>query len=570
MPGAVTPHEFGPLDPQAEQFLVAMRDGVLLATDVYLPEGEGPFPAVLIRLPYDKSGQFSFMSEIAERLTPMGLAVVVQDVRGKVRSAGETLAFVNEVRDGWDTVTWLIEQPWSNGSVGTFGDSYYGFTQWAIAASGHPALKAMVPRMTTTEVGSDWMYLDGVFNVGTMGEWALHTWIDNSLNDIEIDWSTRPLSDFIKFNSNGFTSTSWDAWIDEGPESVYWTTAIFTGNKVPYGHVPALHVGGWFDVFSRGQLRDFQRSLLGPAGDQQYLVMGAMDHFDDWLTEEGRTPDYLKDRDLLARFLDNYLTPAADFLSRVLNGDPFDMPRVRWELANDGWYSSDSWPPAGVFSQELYLGGARNALVGPQGGSLQEAAELTEAFVEWIHDPQDPVPHLIEDPWRPLLHLPDERPVHVRPDVLTFTSEERRVPLDLAGPVCFRGTLQAEAPSTHLVARLCDVYPDGRTHLIVEGIKLIKEPSTRREVRIDLGDTGYRLRAGHRLRLQISASAFPRWPVHPGTEENPMTAVVTQSVTHRLFLGGSHRSALSLTVLPSDGDNSCYESDRGSNEGTRN
>lgn len=555
MPGAVTPHAFGPLDPRAKQFHVTMRDGVHLATDVYLPEGQGPFPAVLIRLPYDKSGQFSFMSEIAERLTPLGLAVVVQDVRGKVRSEGETLAFVSEVRDGEDTVTWLTEQTWSNGSVGTFGDSYYGFTQWALAASGHPALKAMVPRMTTTEIGSDWMYLDGVFNVGTMGEWALHTWIDNSLNDIEIDWSTRPLMDFIKFNSNGVASASWDSWIDKGPEAAYWTTDIFNGEQVPYGHVPTLHVGGWFDVFSRGQLRDFQRSLLGPAGDQQYLIMGAMDHFDDWLTEEGRTPDYLKDRDLLVRFLDNYLTPAAEFLSCVLKGDRLDLPRVRWELANDGWHSSDSWPPAEVFTQQFLLGGARNALAGPQGGLLQDSAEPTESSVDWIHDPQDPVPHLIEDPWRPLLNLPDERPVHVRPDVLTFTSEERHAPLDLAGPVSFTGTLQADAPATHLVARLCDVYPDGRTHLVVEGITLVDDPRNPREVRVDLGDTGYRLRVGHRLRLQISASAFPRWPVHPGTGEDPMTAVVTQSVTHRLLLGGSHRTALSLTVLPSDGDN---------------
>ncbi len=554
MPGAVTPHEFGPLDPRAEQVFVPMRDGVRLATDIYLPDGAGPFPAVLIRLPYDKSGQFSFMSHISERLTSRGLAVVVQDVRGKVRSEGETLAFVNEVNDGWDTVTWLIEQPWSNGDVGTFGDSYYGFTQWALAASRHPALKAMVPRMTSTEIGTDWMYQDGVFNLGTMGEWALHTWIDNLLNDIEIDWSGRPFSDFIKQNSGGQPSASWDAWVYEGPGSAYWSRGILGDSPVPFGAVPTLHVGGWFDVFSRGQLRDFERSLKGPVADQQFLMMGALDHFDDWLTEDGRTPDYLKEQDLLPVFLDSYLEPAAEFLSHVLLGMEADIPKVRWELANHGWRTSTSWPPPGARTFELHLGNASAALRGPHGGALQADPQVQDVCVEWIHDPQDPVPHLIEDPWRPLLSLPDERPVHARPDVATFTSDEQRQTLDLAGPVTFTGVVAADAPSTHLIARLCDVYPDGRTHLIVEGACLVENPVSSTRVQVDLGDTGYRVRVGHRLRLQLSASAFPRWPIHPGTDENPLTAVATRQVTHQLLVGGIHGNRLTLTILPSGGD----------------
>lgn len=554
MPGAVTPHAFGSVDPRAHQFHVAMRDGVRLATDVYVPPGEGPFPTVLIRLPYDKSGEFSFMAQIAERLTPMGLAVVVQDVRGKVRSEGETLAFVNEVSDGFDTLNWVTDQPWSNGDVGTFGDSYYGFTQWAIAASGHPALKAMVPRMTSTEIGTDWMYLDGVFNLGTMAEWALHTWIDNSLNDIEIDWSGRPFADFIKLNSGGLPSASWDAWMQCGPDDRYWSDEIFSGGKIPFGSVPTLHVGGWFDVFSRGQLRDFFRSLDGPHGAHQYLVMGATDHFDDSLTAEGRTRDYLKDRDHLVAFLDGYLSPAAEFLAQVLLGQSARIPRVRWELANGGWHESESWPPPGVVTYELHCANGAAALKGPQGGTLREQPDQQEIAVTWVHDPQDPVPHLIEDPWRPLLRLPDERPVHARPDVLTFTGEERHEPLDLAGPVTFTGVLGADAQSAHLIARLCDVYPDGRTHMIVEGAVLIENPSTPSDVRVDLGDTGYRLRPGHRLRLQLSASAFPRWAIHPGTDENPLTAVATQPITYLLFMGDTRQNVLTLTVLPDGGD----------------
>jgi putative CocE/NonD family hydrolase len=552
--GAIRPHAFGEVDPRAQQVWVEMRDGVRLATDVYLPDGDGPFPTVLTRLPYDKSGEFSFMSEVAERLTPLGLAVVVQDVRGKVRSEGPTLAFVSEVADGWDTLDWIAAQPWSTGAVGTFGDSYYGFTQWAMAFSGHPALKAMVPRMTTTEVGPDWMYLDGVFNLGTMGEWALHTWIDNSLNDVEIDWSGRPIARFIEHNAGGLPSKSWDEWIVNGPDSAYWTAGIYGRDPGPWGTVPTLHVGGWFDVFSRGQLRDFQRGLSGPAGEQQYLVMGALDHFDDHLTEDGRSPDYLRQRELLPQFLDGYLGTAIEFLSHVLVGTDARLPRVRWELGNAGWRESETWPPAEAVTRELHLTRVSEALHGPAGGSMGPDPEMHEGTVEWTHDPANPVPNLIEDPWRPLLSLPDERPVHMRPDVLTFTGEEQRAPLDLAGPVEVTIVVQAEAPSTHVVARLCDVFPDGRTHLIVEGAALVHDPAEPTLCRVDLGDTGYRVRPGHRLRLQVSASAFPRWIVHPGTAEDPFTATATQPVTHRLFAGGAHCSTLTLTALPGAGE----------------
>lgn len=549
MTGAIRPHAFGEVDPRAEQVFVPMRDGVELATDVYLPSAAGPFPAVLVRLPYDKSGEFSFMSEVAERLTARGLAVVVQDVRGKVRSGGLTRAFVSEIDDGWDALDWVAGQPWSTGAVGTFGDSYYGFTQWAMAFSGHPALAAMVPRMTTTEVGPDWMYLDGVFNLGTMGEWALHTWIDNSLNDIEIDWSIRPLRDFIEHNAGGLSSLSWDEWLTHGPTSAFWTTGIYGREPGPWGAVPTLHVGGWYDVFSRGQLRDFERSLAGPRAESQFLMMGALDHFDDELTADGRATDYLKERDQLPGFVDGYLAAAEEFFDRFLLGRDVEIPRVRWHLGNDGWYESPSWPPPDARTVVLHLVAVAEATRGPAGGGLSLEADDREATIGWTHDPANPVPSLIEDPWRPLLGLPDERLVDVRPDVLTFTGDEVRSPLDLAGPVRVALVVQADAPSTHVVARLCDVFPDGRTHVIVEGAALLSDPSHPRPCEVDLGDTGYRVRTGHRLRLQVSASSFPRWVVHPGTGEDPFAAVATRTVAHRLHSGGPHACTLTLTAL---------------------
>lgn len=533
-----------------------MRDGVELATDVYLPEGPesvGPYPTILVRLPYDKNDRFCFMADVATRLMEHDYAVVVQDVRGKARSQGETVAFIHEVDDGYDTLEWIAGQPWSNGDVGSFGDSYYGFTQWAMIASGHPALKAAVPRMTTTEIAEDWMYQCGVFNLGTMGEWALHAWVDNLLNVPSIDWSTRPLSALIEAHADGRASASYSRWITEAEDSTYWIEDVYAGHEVVRGRIPTLHVGGFFDVFSRGQLADFAASLGGPSGDDQFLNMGATDHFDDIVTASGRSPDHINDDSVLPDFLDRYLDPALEFFDLYLKGSRRSIPRVRWEAAHAGWHESDTWPPQGTGPLVLHLAPSRHVASDPRGGTLATQAPTLSTDVRWTHDPSAPVPSLIADPWRPLLDLPDERPVDSRADVVTFTSGVWPDGLLLAGPVTVRLVITADAPSTHVVARLCDVRPDGRSSLIVEGVTCVEAPASGVDVVVDLGDTGYLVRPGHRLRLQVSASSFPRWPVHPGTDEDPLNALSGREVDHMLHLGKNHASTVTVTVLPAHG-----------------
>jgi putative CocE/NonD family hydrolase len=141
-----------PVDPRADEVMVEARDGVRLATDIYMPEHGDRHPAVLVRLPYDKSGRYTFMPQIAPMFTDRGYAFVVQDVAGKFRSGGETVPYVREIEDGYDAIEWIVGQRWSNGTVGMWGDSYYGFTQWAAVASRHPALRAIVPRVTSADL----------------------------------------------------------------------------------------------------------------------------------------------------------------------------------------------------------------------------------------------------------------------------------------------------------------------------------------------------------------------------------------------------------------------------------
>ncbi len=536
------------VDPRAEEVRIRTRDGVRLATDVYLPDGPGPFPTVLVRLPYGKSERFSFMPQIAALATERGYAFVAQDVRGKFRSDGEAIAFVHEAEDGADTLDWIAAQRWSDGAVGMFGDSYYGFTQWAAASTGHPALRAIVPRFTTSRVGDDWMHHQGVFCLYAMGEWAATAWVGADLYDFRTAFATRPLADVVAAEHAGRRSPSFDRWIRTPPEDPFWTTGIYAnGDPAAALRIPALHWGGWWDVFQRGQVADFLAATASGAPGQR-LVMDSTDHFDDPLVPDGEPVfDIEEDDEALARYLPASMGPVLAFFDRHLRGlDPGPMPPVRWHLANEGWREAETWPPAGASVRKLHLVDGAHARAGVEGGGLAERPDAVATEVRWTHDPSSPVPDLIRDGWRPLLGLPDEREVETRDDVLSFTAEPETRPLDLAGPARVRATVGALGANAHVAAKLVDVFPNGRARRILQGISRV--PAGGGRVEVDLGHTGYRLRPGHRLRLEIAGSDFPRYLLDPGTDEDPWNAVRTLPAERDIRIGGGAGASLDLTV----------------------
>jgi putative CocE/NonD family hydrolase len=537
----------GDVDEHADQVMVPMRDGARLATDVYLERDGGRRPTVLVRLPYDKSARFSFMARIAPRFLERGYAFVAQDVRGKARSEGETFAFVHEVADGHDTLEWVAAQPWSDGRVGMFGDSYYGFTQWAAAVSGHPALRAIVPRMTSTEIGADWMYHRDVFCLYTMTEWAAETWVDARLYEGSPDFGVRPLADAVAAVQGGRRSASLDRWRTTGPDDPFWTEGVF-GVPDPRERVsiPVLHSGGWWDVLQRGQLRDHSR-LFARGLDGQHLIMASTDHFDDELLDDGdAVEDIMTSEAALERFLPRYVEPALAFLDRYVRGRPEPIEPVRWHLANDGWRSGHEWPPSGSRPTVLHAAGAR--ALSSAGGGLGPGAGHVGTSLRWEHDPADLVPDLVEDAWRPLLGLPDERAVEDRPDVATFTGEAAAKPLDLAGPVRVLGAAGELHDPGAVVAKLVDVFPSGRARRIGQGAS---RTHPGRAFEIDLGSTGYRLLPGHRLRLEVAASDHPRYLPDAGPGLDPWAAEAGSPSRREIRLGGRDGLRLVVTILPS-------------------
>jgi predicted acyl esterase len=543
------PH--GPRDSLVDEIRVRMRDGVRLASDLYLPNplvraARNRLPVVLARLPYGKRGATAFMPQIAERVTERGYAMLVQDVRGKGQSGGRFDPFVQEFGDGWDTLQWIADQPWCDGRIGMLGDSYYGYTQWAAAASGHPALACIAPRVTSTRVADDWMFNGGVFCLATMLDWAAQTWAGPGLNTYPRDWSVRPLDGIVEHWLDGRHSDVLDEWRTRSPTSPAWQQ--FPLNLVRAGSVdiPTLHIGGWWDVFRRGQLRDWAAT----AGlSQQRLIMTATDHIGLDLTWGGRpTPNFLSNDDAMQGFLPGYLDPVLDFMDVHLRGaDASGVPAVRIQVAGGGWRNEACWPPADPCIWQLWLTDGDRASIGPHGGTLSGTADRSPAALLLHHDPADLVPTLDSDIWAPLAQLPDESRVESRPDVLTFTSEALVTSVELLGPLVAQIEMAAPQGPGQVVLKVVDVFPDGFGQRITEGVQALDASAEPRGVTVDLASTAYLLQAGHRIRLEVAASQFPRFlPVLSRTQD-PWSAAPEPPWDLRVFIGGSHRSALSLS-----------------------
>lgn len=507
-----------------DQVRVSCRDGVRLATDVYLPVARTtPVPAVLVRTPYGKNAPDSLLPYVAERLTDAGYAVVVQDVRGRGASEGRAVPFVHELDDGADTLDWLVAQRWSNGDVACWGNSYYGFTAWAAAASGHPAVRALVSRLTTprpTEFSHD----GGVLRLGPMVEWLRSTWDGPDTIVPVLDWSTRPLGALLTSDQRDMlqdTSASWQR----------------IGRKITaaLGRLPTLHAVGWFDLFQRAQLQDW-RSVAAAAG--QFLLAGASDHLDDLWTASGAGPDHLVDAAARDAMLDRTIDPVVEFLDACLRGGSGELPSVRWELAGQtGWRSSPAWPPAAVARHTLRLCGPGRLLPGRAAGAAGTAG--------WEHRPEHLVPMVTNDWWRPLLRQGDARSWLGRDDVCTFSTEAASAPLDLAGSITLHLAVRSTAPVQHVVATLCDVADDGTSRVVLQAARLLSGTDTR--TRIPLGDIAFRLPARHRFRLHVASSCFPLYLPHNGAAADPLTTGTLEGSRQELDLG---QCSLTLTSLP--------------------
>jgi len=539
---------------------VTLRDGVRLSTNLFLPAAPGKYPTVLVRTPYGKGDGRNGGARAHARA---GYAHVVQDTRGRGPSEGTFDPFMTEADDGADTVAWILAQPWSDGKVGMSGGSYVGFVQWQAASREPPGLVAICPAVTFSDFHDDVAYPGGAFQVSLGLGWGAMVSMPPGANDIAKDWPAilriLPLADYPRLL--GRRIAFYDRWLDHPADGPFWKPASVK-DAYPRMKVRALNLGNWYDIFSLATAENFRRMREeGPTEEirrGQRLILGAGAH--------GAPSRKLGERDfgdaaaidvgaLERRWLDRWL-------KGVENGAESDPPVKIFVMGANRWRDEDEWPPARARHVPWYLhsNGGANTLSGD--GVLGTAAPGDERPDTFRYDPADPVPttggaNLLFIPSGPF----DQRKVEARRDVLVYTSEPLEEPLEVTGPVRLKLFAATSAADTDFTAKLVDVCPDGTAWNLADGIIRARyretdaearpvEPGKVHEYLIDLWVTSNLFLEGHRIRLEVSSSNFPRFDRNPNTGK-PFAVdggiVVAEQTVHH---SASRPSHLILPVVP--------------------
>jgi putative CocE/NonD family hydrolase len=542
-----------------------MRDGVNLSSDIYLPEARGPFPTVLIRTPYDNNGDL--LIQKARRLATNGYACVLQDCRGRHDSDGTYYPFHQEGPDGFDTQEWIGKQEWCSGKIGMAGGSYLGITQWTSAPHRNSHLTCMVPRVAPSDYWDCPNYTQGAFQLGVLFTWGMRI-NGRTAQSIEYhNWSelfrTLPLIDADR--AAGRSLPFWKDWIRHPTYDDYWQSV---SNEDKWGEIaaPAFNMGGWYDLYSKATFVNFnglRQHGRTPEARQSKLICGPWPHGLSVSTRCGEV-DFgagsMVDLDgMELRWFDHWL-------KGIDNGVTEEAPLRLFVMGINQWRDEREWPLARTQWQDWYLhsGGRANTLLG-DGALDTQAPGADETPDQFIYDPDYPVPsnggcnccspHIV--PWGAY----DQREVEMRSDVLCYTSAPLAADLEVTGPITLTLYAATDGPDTDWTAKLVDVAPNGFAMNLCDGIVRARyragrtapsllEPGKVYEYEIDLWVTSNVFRAGHRLRLEISSSNFPRFDRNLNTgHEHGMDAErrqAAQSVRH----DRAYPSHLRLPMIP--------------------
>ena len=520
-----------------------MRDGVVLRADVYRPDAAGKFPVLLQRTPYSKASG----ADAARALAARGYAVIVQDSRGRYMSDGSARPH-DEADDGHDAVEWAATLPYASGKVGMYGTSYLATTTLQAASATPKHLSAIQPSAAYSHRFVDLVYQGGAFYLEDGLSWNLGQAADVRRRELTPDvdrdgavgmtphqqtlfrqswlWHV-PLKSFNALDLKRFAPAYYEM-LDHPTDDHYWSPSNIAAR---YDHfdVPALHIVGWYDVFAQGTINNFNglraKAKSSRARQNQRLVVGFWPH-----SQPGPRDTRVADVDFGPSAAIDIASLRAQWfdcwLKRSSCDDSASAPIRLFVMGENRWRDEHEWPLARARQTAFYLhsDGGANSLDGD--GRLRQVPPQDQRPDKFFYDPWDPVP---TGAARPYSRLPaDQREIEQRHDVLVYSSDVLTAPVEVTGPISVTLWVASSARDTDFTAKLVDVLPDGTARLLTDGILRTRyrhsrthlellSPDTPTEITINVGVTSNVFRAGHRIRLEVSSSNFPRYDRNPNT-----------------------------------------------------
>ncbi|MCW2917467.1 MAG: X-Pro dipeptidyl-peptidase domain protein [Actinomycetia bacterium] len=513
-----------------------LDDGVELLADLYQPRHVPNAPTVLIRSPYGRRGWVGFLT--ARPLAERGYQVLVQSCRGTGGSGGDLDPFGQERADGLATLDWVERQAWFHGDLLTFGPSYLGYVQWAMAPEAGDRITAMSAMVTASQF-RDQTYMGDTYTLrGTLSWSALMVGQEQNrllaqVRDAVGNRRVLAAMDHLPLGEADLMATGrrvewFQQWLGcSEPDHPYWVSERDHRARVPEVTAPVTMIAGWYDLFLDDQLADY--TALRAAGRNPYLTVGPWSHTDP-------------------KAFGAAIRDALEWFPAQVSGDTSGLREQPVRLFVQGaqeWRDYPEWPPPGTVETAWYL---------HPGGALTAGEPAESNPDRFRYDPSDPTPGIGGPLLGPGAGRKDNAALEARPDVLVYTGDALSEPLEIIGPVSARVHLRSSLDHTDVFVRLCDVDARGRSWNVCDGIQRVtpeRFPAGSdgvRQVEVRLWPTAYRFRPGHRLRIQVSSGSHPRFARNPGTGEPLATAIRLVAAEQEILHDPEHPSAIILPV----------------------
>ncbi len=546
---------------------VKMRDGVMLATDIYRPQTEGKFPVILTRTPYNRKD-----SATGDFLASYGYVVIQQDTRGRFDSGGEFYPFKYEMNDGYDTIEWAAGLPYSDGRVGMYGGSYVGATQMLAAASAPPHLVAIFPYVTAAEYYEGWTYEGGALMQWFASSWSSGLVLDTLQRKTSAlirskEWVDKlPVDEYRMLNMPTVTDIApyFRDWIEHETNDEFWRAVKISDH---YGkmNIKALHSGGWHDIFSGGSIRNFidmqKKAPKAEARDGQRLLMGPWAHAAT--SPEGKIGDVTFGKQAVLNMNETILKWYDYVMKDKQNEFATGKPVRIFVMGDNVWRDENEFPLARTEYTKYYLHSGKGANTTAGDGALSMATPKSENPDAFEYDPANPVP-TIGGRLCCGAGLPpgpsDQRPNEGRSDVLVYSTPPLEQDVEVTGFITAEVYASTSAADTDFTAMIVDVDPSGYARYLGDGIIRARyRNSTARAERIEAGKiykytidlwaTSNVFKAGHRIRVYISSSNFPRFNRNLNTGEKTLGATRMEKARQTIYHDAEHPSAIVLPII---------------------